>query len=55
MRVNFTDGIEIVIDEEKLLGWEQSDDKRFVWLTIAEECSKANFEIDLQEKKMVIQ
>lgn len=50
MKVNFTDGIEIVIDDEKLISWQQSSDKRFIMLTVTEESGYANYEIDLQEK-----
>ncbi len=50
MKVNFTDGIEIVIDDEKLISWQQSSDKRFIMLTVTEESGHANYEIDLQEK-----
>ena len=50
MKVNFTDGIEIVIDDEKLISWQQSSDKRFIMLAVTEESGYANYEIDLQEK-----
>ena len=50
MKVNFTDGIEIVIDDEKLISWQQSSDKRFIMLAVTEESGHANYEIDLQEK-----
>lgn len=50
MKVNFTDGIEIVIDDEKLISWQQSSDKRFIMLAVTEESGHVNYEIDLQEK-----
>lgn len=50
MKVNFTDGIEIVIDDEKLISWQQSSDKRFIMLAVTEESGYTNYEIDLQEK-----
>ena len=37
MTVNFADGIELVIDEDKLISWQQSNDKRFVMLAVKED------------------
>jgi len=52
MTVNFADGIELVIDEDKLISWQQSNDKRFVMLAVKEESGHANYEIDLKEKEI---
>lgn len=52
MNVNFADGIELVIDDEKLISWEQSNDKRFVVLAVKEESGYANYKIDLKEKEI---
>lgn len=52
MNVKFTDEIELVIDDEKLISWQQSNDKRFVVLAVKEENGHANYEIDLKEKEI---
>lgn len=52
MRVNFTDGIEIVIDDEKLIGWQQSSDKNFILLTMQENNGFVNYEIDIKDKEI---
>lgn len=52
MNVNFVDGMELVIDDEKLISWQQSNDKRFVVLAVKEENGHANYKIDLKEKQI---
>lgn len=52
MRVNFTDGIEIVIDDEKLIGWQQSSDKNFILLTMEENNGFVNYEINIKDKEI---
>lgn len=52
MRVNFADGIELTIDDEKLISWQQSNNKRFIMLAVQEESGHANYEIDLKQKEI---
>lgn len=51
MILNFANGIEIVIDDEKLLSWQQSNDNRFVMLTIKEGSGYRQFTFDTLERK----
>lgn len=51
MRVNFTDGIEIVIDDKKI-GWQQSSDKNFILLTMEENNGFVNYEINIKDKEI---
>lgn len=52
MKVKFTDAIELVIDDEKLISWQQSNNKRFVMLEVKEENGYVYYEIDLKEKEI---
>lgn len=52
MRVNFMDGIEIVIDDKKLIGWQQSSDKNFILLTMEENNGFVNYEINIKDKEI---
>lgn len=52
MRVNFTDGIEIVIDDKKLIGWQQSSEKNFILLTMEENNGFVNYEINIKDKEI---
>lgn len=52
MKVKLTDGIEIVVDDDMLLSWQQSSDKKCVMLSMREESDYANYEIDLEKKEV---
>ena len=46
------DGIEIVIDDKKLIGWQQSSDKNFILLTMEENNGFVNYEINIKDKEI---
>lgn len=52
MRVNLTDGIEIVIDDDLLLSWQQSSDKKHVSIAMNEASKCVKYEIDLEKKEV---
>ena len=41
-----------MIDDEKLISWQQSNNKRFVMLEVKEENGYVYYEIDLKEKEI---
>ena len=50
MILNFADGIEIVIDEDRLVNWEQSNDKRYIVLTMKDGSGYRSFEFDVVKR-----
>ena len=47
MILKVVDGIEIVVDDEKLITWQQSNDKRFVLLEMVD---GSKYELDTLKK-----
>lgn len=53
MILNFADGIEIVIDEDRLVNWEQSNDKRYIVLTMKDGRGYRSFEFDVFKRTFI--
>ena len=50
MKIKFADGIDIEVDDEKLMWWQQSADENIVALKMNENGHVVNYEINLKEK-----
>lgn len=53
LKVNFADGVEIVIDDDKLLNWEQTSDKRYIKFSMKNGEGLTKFKVDLQKKEII--
>ena len=53
MIIKFTDGIKIDIDEDKLVEWEQSEDKRYIRVSVKnKDTGYDEYEFDLHDKSV---